>query len=503
MSPAIRNSYVIAGGLKGENTVRLSEEEFRRLGYQAVDMAANYFAELPGGPVFQRMREGERQALMNMPMPVAPLSGDAILRMLGEQILPHPMGNGHPRFFGWVNSPPDMLAVIAEILAAAMNPSCAGGDHAAIYLEHCVIRWLIDLLGFPVERSYGLLVSGGSAASLTALAAARHKALGQLGIDVRKQGVSGNQARLRLYASTEAHSCIQKAVEILGLGADCIRRIEVDEDFRISLASLRQAVLEDRNSGWHPFCIVASAGSVQTGAIDPLEALADFASEWNLWMHVDGAYGAAAMLDTHSRPLFEGIQRADSIALDPHKWLSVPVECGCVLVRDGALLRETFSLVPSYIRTEAGKGIGNLPWFAEYGMQQTRGFRALKLWVTLASSGKLELERQISRQIALARYLEQRLEATPGFELQWKGPLSIVCFRYVPAEIAGNEAALDTLNRRVMERMQAAGKAFVTSATLSGRFVLRACILHYETVEADIDAMLEAVEEAAADVMNG
>lgn len=320
--------------------MRLSEEEFRKLGYQAVDKAADYFAELPRRPVFQRMHESERQALMNMPMPADPLSGDEILRLLEEQIMPHPMGNGHPRFFGWVNSPPAMLAVITEILAAAMNPSCAGGDHAAIYLEHCAVRWLMDLLGFPIEGSTGLLVSGGSAASLTALAAARHKALGQLGIDVRKQGVSGNHAKLRLYASAQAHSCIQKAVELLGLGSDSIRWIEVAEDFRMSLASLRQAVREDQQQGWHPFCIVANAGSVQTGAIDPLDTVADFAKESNLWMHVDGAYGAAAMLDPDSRPLFSGIERADSVALDPHKWLSVPVECGCVLVRDGAVLRD-------------------------------------------------------------------------------------------------------------------------------------------------------------------
>ena len=219
--------------------MQLSEQEFRRLGYQAVDMAASYFAELPDRPVFRRMEESERQALMHMPLPVAPLSGDEILRFLAEQILPHPMGNGHPRFFGWVNSPPNMLAVITEILAAAMNPSCAGGDHAAIYLEHCVIRWLMELLGFPIDGSAGLLVSGGSAASLTALAAARHRALSQLGIDVRQQGVGGAHVKLRLYASTQVHTCVQKAVELLGLGSDSIRWIGVDEDFRISLDALR------------------------------------------------------------------------------------------------------------------------------------------------------------------------------------------------------------------------------------------------------------------------
>jgi len=421
---------------------------------------------------------------------------------LAERILPHPMGNGHPRFFGWVNSPPAMLAVITEILAAAMNPSCAGGDHAAIYLEHCVVRWLMELLGYPVEGSAGLLVSGGSMASLTALAAARHRAFGRLEIDVRKQGVGGTNTKLRLYGSTQVHGCVQKAVELLGLGSDCIRWIGVDDECRILLGELRRAIREDQQQGLHPFCMVASAGSVQTGAIDPLDALADIASESNLWLHVDGAYGAAAILDPKCKPLFRGMERADSIALDPHKWLSVPVECGCVLVRDGSLLRDAFSLVPPYIRTEPGKGIGNLPWFAEYGFQQTRGFRALKLWATLAHAGTSGLRLQIARHIALARYLEEKIEATPNFELRSKGKLSIVCFRYLPRELAGNEEALDALNKKVMESMQADGTAFVTNTTLAGQFVLRACILHYGTTERDIDTMLQAVQDMARQVMN-
>ena len=227
------------------------------------------------------------------------------------------------------------------------------------------------------------------------------------------------------------------------------------EEFRISLDELRLAIREDRQSGWRPVCIVASAGSVNMGAIDPFHALADLALESGLWLHVDGAYGAAAVLDPNTKPLFAGMERADSIALDPHKWLSVPVECGCVLVRDGQLLRSAFSLVPPYIRTESGKGIGNLPWFSEYGFQQTRGFRALKLWVTLAHAGTSGLEQQISRQIALARYLEQRIQATADFELLSNGKLSIVCFRYVPRELAGNEAALDALNQKIMQQVQA------------------------------------------------
>lgn len=476
--------------------MQLTNEEFRRLGHMAVDIASDYLSGLSARPVFRRMKDDERQTLMTMLMPAEPLSGEEILRRTVEQILPHPMGNGHPRFFGWVNSPPALMAIITEIFAAAMNPSCAGGDHAAIYLEHCVVRWIKQLLGFPIEGSYGLLVSGGSAASLTALAAARHRAIAELGVDVRKRGIP-SEPRLRLYASTQVHTCIQKAVELLGLGSECIRWIGVDEEFRIGMDELRQAIEQDRRDGWRPFCIVASAGSVQTGAIDPLSELADLAFEAGLWLHVDGAYGAVAALDPNSRPLFTGIERVDSIALDPHKWLSVPVECGCVLLRDGALLRDAFSLVPPYIRTEPGKGIGNLPWFSEYGFQQTRGFRALKLWVTLAHAGTSGLAHQIARQIALARYLEQRIVETPEFELLSRGRLSIVCFRYLPGELAGNEEAVNSLNKEIMERVQADGSVFLTNSMLDGRFALRVCVLHYGSTKQDIDQILPAVRDAA------
>jgi len=482
--------------------VTLSENEFKRLGYQAVDIAAAYLGQLAAGPVFRRMTDGERDVVMNMPIPVNPISGDQILQTLTRQILAHPMGNGHPRFFGWVNSPPALMAVITEILAAVMNPSCAGGDHAAIYLEHCVLRWLKELLGFPLQGSAGLLVSGGSEASLTALTAARHRALGELGIDVRKQGVLNIETRLRLYGSTQVHTCVQKAVELLGLGSECVRWIETDEEFRIRVDQLRRAIREDRESGWHPFCVVGNAGSVQTGAIDPLNDLADVASEFGLWLHLDGAYGAVAVLDPTSKPFFRGMERADSIGLDPHKWLSVPVECGCVLVRDGALLRNAFSLVPAYLRTESGKGIGNMPWFSEYGFQQTRGFRALKLWVTLAHAGTFGLQQQIARQIALARYMEKRIEGIAELELRSKGKLSIVCFRCVPQELAGNEEAIDALNKRVMEQVQAEGVAFLTNTVLNGRFALRACILHYGTTEEDIDLTLDTIRTTAQQLSN-
>jgi aromatic-L-amino-acid/L-tryptophan decarboxylase len=477
--------------------MHLDSNEFRRLGARVVELAAAHLERLPDKPVFQRMQEVEREAIAARPLGDSGLSGEEILDFVCEHVLSHPMGNGHPRFLGWVNSPPDPVGVLMEPLAAALNPSCAGGDHAAIYLEHCAIRWIKELMDFPLDSSYGLLVSGSSMASLTALAAARHRAFRDVGIDVRKQGVGARS--LRLYASTQTHTCVQRAVELLGLGSDAIRWVDADDEGRIQLDALRSAVEDEKER--LPFCVVGNAGTVSTGAIDPMDGIADLAEEFGLWFHVDGAYGAFGQLDPASAAAFRGMERSDSIALDPHKWLSVPVECGCVLVRDAKLLRDTFSLVPPYVRTEAGKGIGNLPWFAEYGFQQTRGFRALKLWATLAHLGREGLRQRVARSNQLARYLEQRIEVLPDLELCSNNNLSIVCFRYRPAALGHDGSALNALNKEVMERMQSGGLAFITNAILNNRFVLRACILHYATTEQDLDIMLDAVRTTAASVL--
>jgi aromatic-L-amino-acid/L-tryptophan decarboxylase len=474
----------------------LTPEEFRKLGYQAVDMAAEYLAGLPAGPVFHPMLPEQREAMLTQAMPERGLLPAEIFAYLGEQVLTHPMGNGHPHFFGWVNSPPALLSAITELIAAAMNPSCAGGDHAAIYLEHCAVRWLMEVTGFPVERSMGLLVSGASVASIVALAAARHWAAEKSNYDIRARGLARLSAPLRLYASTEAHSCIQKATELLGLGSESIRRVPVDAEFRIDVDALRAAVLRDRENGLLPFCVVANAGTVSTGAIDPLWEIAALCGELDLWLHVDGAYGAFGILDPDAAERYRGLERADSLAIDPHKWLSVPVECGCVFVRDGELLRNTFSLVPPYIRTEPGKGFGGLPWFSEYGIQQTRGFRALKLWTTLVSLGRDGLVEHVSRHRRLGRHLASLIAGEPDLELAAPVVLSIVCFRYRPRDGSGAAEQLDALNKRIMETLQSEGRVFVTNAVLNGRFVLRACILHYGTTEADLAVLVDAVLDA-------
>lgn len=466
-------------------------EGFRSLAHRAADIAADYLEQVAREPVFRPMTAEERRALLDLPLPQRAQSPESALDFARGAILSRPMGNGHPRFFGWVNSPPAPAGIVAELLAATLNPSVAGGDHAAVYLERAVLRWLMELVGVPVAGSMGLLVSGGSIANLVGLAAARHKAALDDGWNVREEGLQGGRPRLVLYMTDEGHSALRKAAEILGLGSASVRAVPVDKDLRMDPHALRTAIAEDRAAGLRPFCVAASAGTVNSGAIDPIDRIADVCASERLWLHVDGAYGGFGAAVPSLAPLYVGLPRADSLALDPHKWLSVPMECGCAIVRDGALLRDAFSLVPPYLRTEEGKGFGGLPWFSEYGPQQTRGFRALKLWMTMLAVGREGIAARIERHVALARRLASRIGTADDLEVVAVGPLSIVCFRYAPAALRGQDERLDALNKSVMERIQAGGEAFVSGTTIRGRFALRACILHDGTSEADVDALVE------------
>jgi glutamate/tyrosine decarboxylase-like PLP-dependent enzyme len=469
------------------------EDDFRTMGYKAVDLIADYLATIRARPVYQPMPDEKRERLLDLTFPDQGQEIDALIDQFAETILPFPMGNGHPRFFGWVNSPPDPAGIIAELLAAALDPSCAGGDHAAIYLERAVTRWLAELVGFPLESGMGLLVSGGSMASLTAIATARHAAAAQDGWNDRKDGLQHTHAPMVMYLSTEGHTTMVKAAELLGIGSSHVQWVPTDEHFQMDVKALRRMIREDREAGFRPFLVAGSAGTVSTGAVDPLDAIADVCMEEGLWFHIDGAYGAVGVMDTRSAEMFAGMERADSLALDPHKWLSVPVECGCVLVRDAGIMRDTFSLVPAYLRTEEQRGIGGLPWFSEYGFQQTRGFRALKVWMTLSATGKDGLAETIRRHNDLAKTLAGMVEATPELELFAQPTLSIVCFRVKAT--AGTDS--DDYNKRIMEAVQSAGRAFVTQASLNSAFWLRANVLHFGTTEDDLLALISAVLHSA------
>ncbi|HEY7355723.1 MAG TPA: aminotransferase class V-fold PLP-dependent enzyme [Ktedonobacterales bacterium] len=361
-----------------------SSEEIRRFGYQVVDIIADHLTQLPERPVWQPYPAEQAEALLGAPAPQSGQEADALLEEFASQVALYPFGNGHPRFYAWVNSPPTVVGVFAEALAAAMNPSCAGGNHAAIYLERQVVGWFRQVFGFP-EAAMGLLVSGGSMATLTALAVARHT---RGGGNMRAGGLQQGGSRLIVYRSEQGHSCIQKAVEMLGIGSANLRTIPVDAQYRMQVAALEAAIQADLAEGQRPMAVVASAGTVNTGAIDPLEEIAGVCQRYGLWLHVDGAYGAVAALTEEYKAVLEPLALADSLALDPHKWLSIPVEAGLVLVRDGQAMRDTFSLVPEYLRLEGdARGVNGPPWFSEYGFQQTRGFRALKVWMSLKYYG--------------------------------------------------------------------------------------------------------------------
>jgi glutamate/tyrosine decarboxylase-like PLP-dependent enzyme len=308
---------------------------------------------------------------------------------------------------------------------------------------------------------------------------------------VRADGMGGGQPALVVYTSTEGHSCIQKAIELLGIGHTNLRRIPVDAEWRMDMAALERQVGTDRAAGLTPACVAASAGTVNTGSIDPLAHLSDLCRREKLWLHVDAAYGGPAALVADVAHLYDGLERADSVAIDPHKWMYVPVECGCALVRDARAMRDTFSLVPPYLRDDA-----SLPWFSEFGIQQSRGFNALKLWMALRHAGIDGYREAIAHDITMARALQKRLRAAEDFELVSAGPLSVTCFRYVPGHLRGSDTDVDRLNRQLLAVVQRDGHVYLTSTELHGRLALRACIVNFRTRESDLDSLIETIRAA-------
>jgi aromatic-L-amino-acid decarboxylase len=449
-------------------------QAFRRAAHALVDGVADHLAALPSGPVWQPLPDALREQLLDLPLPERAARLDDLVATALNNVLPHAMGNGHPAFFGWVNPPPSPAGVVASLAAAAMNPSVVAGDHADVHLERAVVRWLAELVGFPHAPGAGLLTSGASAATIVCFAGARGRALAAVGHDVRRDGLAG-APQLVAYVPAEAHSCVRRALELLGLGSGAMREVPLDGG-RLDAAALRALIAADRASGALPALLVGSAGTVNAGVIDPLDALADVASAEGLWFHVDGAYGAFGVLDPAIAARFRGMERADSLTLDPHKWLGVPVDAGCALVRRGNDLRDAFSLIPPYLRQDTGAPVGT---FAEYGFEQTRPFRALKTWATIAARGRAGIAAQVARANRLARELATLVEREPELELAAAPETSIVAFRARPAGCP--PPRLDDVNRALSEAVQARGRTFVTGTVFGGRETLRACILHPDT----------------------
>ena len=460
------------------------ETEFRAAAHRAADLAASHLAGLSDQPVLAPVPAEVAKRWRHQDWPADGMPLDRLLTELEQDVLPHPLGNGHPRFHAWVNSPPDRAGVLADLLASAMNPSCAGGNQALVHLERLVIRWLADLAGLPAGTG-GLLVSGGSLATVTALAAARQAGAGY---DVREHGLAG-QPPLTVYTGDEAHSCVTKAVELLGLGR---RHLHVLPGRRLDPARLDRELDAARQRGERPFAVVATAGSTSTGAIDPLTEIADVCARHQVWLHVDGAYGAPAVLTGRYRSELAGLSLADSVAIDPHKWLYVPVDAGALLVRDPDRLRDAFSLVPAYLAVDHDpEGISDAPWLSEYGPEQTRPPRALRVWATLASTGRDGYGRLIDHDLDLAEQLAASVRKHPDLQLEAAG-LSVVCFRYQGA---------DEVQAEIARRLQRGGESFLTTTEVEGRTVLRACFVNPLTTAADVDRLIKLVTELGTAVV--
>lgn len=455
-------------------------------------LSADLLQDARLGPVTRRPPASLIRRWQDAPVPAGGRPAGEVLAEFAATVAPYPFGNAHPRFAAWVNAPPHPLGVAAAALAAAMNPSVAGGNHAAVHLERQVARWFAGLAGWP-DGHAGYLVSGGSAATLSALAAARHRALSRAGHDVRRDGLAGC-GELAVYASAQAHSCVTKAVETLGIGSGQIRQVSCDGHRRLDPAALDRQLAADRKAGRLPVAVVATAGTVNTGAVDPLGEIAAVCARHQAWLHVDGAYGGpAVLLLPEWEPERAGLALADSIGLDPHKWLYAPVDAGLVLFRDENQARDAFSLVPSYLRTS---GDPDEPaWFSEYGLEQTRPFRALKVWMQLQHLGTSGYRRLIARDIAVAAHLRDQITRAPDFELLGHG-LSVVCFRHLGTDTRGGHN-LDARNERLLARLQRDGRAFLAGTEIDGRFALRACIINPLTTTADTDAILGEIRDCA------
>jgi aromatic-L-amino-acid/L-tryptophan decarboxylase len=462
------------------------------LGSRMVEDMVEHLASVRDRKVWQSPSGAARLALKGG----APEEPEGVARAYEDflqHVRPFPTGNLHPRFYGWVMANGTPVAMLAEMLAAGMNFHLGGFDCAGALVEEQVIAWLKEMLGLPKATS-GLLVSGGSIANLVGLVVARNA---KAPVDVREEGLVA-APRMRVYASTETHSCVRKALEILGLGRASLCAVPVDGAFRVDVSALRRAIAEDRRLGYLPICVVGNAGTVNSGAVDDLDALAAVAEEEKLWFHVDGALGGPVALSPAHRSLVAGMERADSLAVDLHKWMHMPYEVGCVFVRDAEQHRSTFAHSPEYL-AQMPRGLAcRREMFSDLGVQLSRGFRALKVWMSIKAYGVGVFRRLIDQNIAQARLLGDLVEAEPELELMAPVSLNVVCFRYV-GDRRRTAEELDALNREVLCRLHESGVVVPSYTTLHGRYCLRACITSHRSRSEDVAVLVrEALRHGRA-----
>lgn len=455
-------------------------QSFRAQGHRMLDDIIDYLEHIRDRPVWQPIPATVRERF-RAPVPTAPTDLAAVHDEFMRNILPYSVGNAHPGFMGWVHGGGNPAGMLAEMLAAGLNANLGGRDHVPIEVERQIVQWVRQLFGFP-ETASGLFVTGTSMANLIGVLVARTAALGPA---VRRRGVAASGKRLIAYASAAAHGCISQAMDLSGLGSTALHLVPTDDQHRIELAALENTIAADRRKGFTPFLVVGNAGTVDTGAIDDLGALATLAKREKLWLHIDGAYGALAMLAPDLAPSLAGLERADSVAFDFHKWGQVPYDAGFILVRDGTLHRDTFAAPAAYLRRETRGLAAGSPWPCDFGPDLSRGFRALKTWFTLKVHGTEALGAMISRSCALARTLAARIEQSPELELLAPVSLNIVCFRYRSVDS-------DAVNAGIVADLQESGIVAPSTTAVGGRLAIRAAIVNHRTGADDIDALIAA-----------
>ncbi|MEO7361425.1 MAG: pyridoxal-dependent decarboxylase [Gemmatimonadaceae bacterium] len=472
---------------------------FTSVAHRAVDDMAQHLSSIRDKPVWQPMPESVRNAL-NQPIPRTGMGDDATYEAFKTDVLPYPGGNLHPRFWGWVMGTGVPSAMVAEFLAAGLNPNCGGLEQAPQLVEAQVIAWMSELLLDDASAS-GVLVSSASVANLVALTTALHA---RAGFDVRAEGLQGAPYKLACYGSIETHSWIKRTCSVIGLGESAFRAIPSDVNFRINISALREAIRADRAQGIQPFCIIGTAGTVNTGATDDLAALADVCAEEKLWFHVDGAFGALARLSPALAPQLIGIERADSLAFDLHKWGYLPYGIAAVLIRDAQSHLSPFTTTPSYLQTMSRGPMMAGVTYGDRGLDLSRGFYALKAWFTMKSHGTDAITKNIEGNVAQAQRLSRLVSDASDLELLAPVPLNLVTFRFSPNDSNGQtlgEEALEALNMEILLRLHEGGIAVPSSTRVLGRFAIRVAITNHRTRFEDIDFLVQSVRRIGREIM--